>query len=152
MGACCTSEPRSLILRGHYKAKVLKVIDGDTVDLAIRPSWDSPVFAYKARLYGINTPELHPVGLNKNTRGNGSEKTRKLLDEQQNAEKAKKRLEELINASRRSVNIIAHGNEKYGRTLVEISARRLFTYGTPVTFNQTLVNEGHAVVYNGGKR
>jgi len=33
MGACCTKEPRSPVLRGTYKAKVVKVTDGDTVEL-----------------------------------------------------------------------------------------------------------------------
>jgi len=41
-----------------YRAQVLKVVDGDTVDLYIDQGFHSYRFE-RARLLGVNTPEMH---------------------------------------------------------------------------------------------
>ncbi len=42
------------------KVKILRVIDGDTVDIALHHSDTNKIFKYRVRLYGIDTPEKRP--------------------------------------------------------------------------------------------
>ena len=42
------------------KVKVLRVIDGDTVDIAYHHEETNKIFKYRVRLYGIDTPEKRP--------------------------------------------------------------------------------------------
>ena len=39
------------------KVKVLRVVDGDTVDIAMYHAETNQIFKYRVRLYGIDTPE-----------------------------------------------------------------------------------------------
>lgn len=41
----------------QYQAKVLRIVDGDTIDVAVDCGF-SIVFSMKVRFYGINAPEL----------------------------------------------------------------------------------------------
>ena len=111
-----------------YKARIIRVVDGDTVDVDIDLGFDLTM-RQRLRLYGINTPET---------------RSRDLV-EKANGLKAKKYLIEELRKAGNIVDIKVHGSGKYGRPLVEI-------YIGSINVNQLLVQNGHAKVYFGGKR
>jgi micrococcal nuclease len=110
----------------EYKAEVLKVIDGDTVDLVIDCGF-SIFIRQRVRLYGINTPE---------TRTRDKEEKVKGLA-------AKARLEELLQSTD-SILIATKLDKKgkYGRLL-----GTLWDGNKKNNFNEMLLSEGHAVEY-----
>ena len=110
-----------------YKAKVDRVVDGDTVDLDLSLGFDVWLKKQRVRLVGIDTPES---------------RTRDLAEKKLGLA-AKERLIELCGES---VLLKSHGKGKYGRILGE-----LFTEdGKDIC--QLLIKEGHAVEYWGGKK
>ena len=117
-----------------YRASVIKVIDGDTVDLQVSLGFE---MYHKARfrLIGINTPESF-----------GKDAC--------DAGRAAKQF--LIDLLPPGTDVIAKTKkdkkEKYGRMLCELFL--CDAAGTPkdVTVNQTLINAGHAKPYDGGAR
>ena len=112
----------------HYKAKLVRVIDGDTIELDIDLGF-SITIRQTVRLSDINTPELRskdPV-------------------EKINAQRAKSRLSELLNSNPIMIKTEKDSREKFGRILGEI-----FIGDTSI--NQQMINEGLAVSYSGGKR
>jgi len=136
-----------------YKAKVLRVVDGDTIDLLI----DLGFNAWKKeriRLSGINTPETRTKDL--------KEKEKGLL--------AKKRLNNLINSSNKKVLVKTTEKGKYGRYLGNIYVTGYTSDPKAEEFprsfghtdfesdsdyycaNDILLIEGHAEEYFGGKR
>lgn len=119
-----------------YKARVNRVIDGDTIDILI----DLGFGLYKdvkARLWGINAPEIsHPKDEEEMLKGLAT----------------KGRVEEWFkqNASDGYIIIRSHNGrelrqEKYGRWLIEVYPIG-FTKET-VSLNDTLVKEGLAVEF-----
>jgi micrococcal nuclease len=112
----------------EYKAKVINVVDGDTIDVVIDLGFDIK-YSTRVRLYGINTPETRSR--------NKKEKDAGL--------KAKCRLTELLLNSEPGViirTIKDDSVEKYGRLLANI-----FLNG--VNVNELLLQEGLAVPYFG---
>jgi|TARA_Y100000592_G_C5257969_1_gene215914 micrococcal nuclease len=114
-----------------YKAKLDRIIDGDTVDAHIDLGFDITIHK-RIRLAGIDTPESRTRDLEEKAKGLA----------------AKARLEELLEEK----NFVLESKEvgKYGRVL-----GTLHTYpegNLPVNVNETLVKEGYAVEYNGGKK
>ena len=110
-----------------YKiSKVIKVVDGDTIDALIDLGFDTHV-KKRIRLSGINAPES---------------RTRN-LEEKKLGLAAKARLKELC----KDKNLIlkSYGLGKYGRVIGEIFARG-------ASINNVMVAEGHAKFYDGGKR
>jgi micrococcal nuclease len=116
----------------EYSAEVLRIVDGDTVDVLIDCGF-STFRKERVRLHGINAPESR-------TRDK-EEKVRGLA--------AKARLEELINLTSSKIVIKTELDKKgkYGRILGV-----LWDKDKRKNFNQMLVSEGHAVEYNGGER
>lgn len=112
----------------EYVARVLEVIDGDTVDVSIDLGF-SVQHTIRVRLYGINTPE---------TRTRNKEEKQKGLA-------AKARLKELVEGKFVNIKTQKDETEKFGRYLAEI-------YVDGVNINQTLITEGHAKAYFGEKR
>jgi micrococcal nuclease len=110
----------------YYKGQVLKVVDGDTVDVDIDLGFDVH-FKTRLRLYGVNTPEL----------------SSKNPDERKKADDAKNFLKELIEG--KEIEIQSFKQEKYGRYLAKIFINN-------VDVNQKLIEEGFAVPYFGGPR
>jgi len=117
-----------------YRATVLHVVDGDTVDLAVSLGFD---MTYKARfrLVGINTPESYgPTA----------------CDE---GRAAKQYLTDTLKVGALViVKTSKDKKEKYGRFLAEVF---LFDgAGKPLdrSVNQMLVDAGHAKAYAGGAR
>ena len=114
-----------------YKAKLDRIIDGDTVDAHIDLGFDITIHK-RIRLAGIDTPESRTRDLEEKAKGLA----------------AKARLEELL----KEENFVLESKEvgKYGRVLGTL---HIYPEGSlPVNVNETLVKEGYAVEYNGCKR
>ena len=109
----------------EYKAKLCRVIDGDTIEALIDLGFEIAI-RKKIRLYGINAPE----------------RRRGLSDEELAAEKAKLRLEALLEASNGEFTLISHGHGKFGRCIGEI-------YVNKQSINKTLLKEGLVKEYEG---
>ena len=129
-----------------YEAKVIKIVDGDTIDALIDIGFSVWV-KKRIRFYGINTPES---------------RTRDLVEKQKGLE-AKERLGELLELNKNKFRIKSHGVGKYGRCLGELfipgteeQSKETFYNskyeGYEVNINKQLISEGHAVEYLGGSR
>ena len=119
-----------------YRAKLERIIDGDTVDALIDVGFDI-WFKKRIRFKGIDTWES---------------RTRN-LEEKKMGLAAKKRLEELLmNVSSKPgyFRVRSFGLGKYGRVLGELFI--MDESGVQWNINDTLINEGHAYVYEGGKK
>jgi|TARA_Y100000361_G_C11039072_1_gene278922 micrococcal nuclease len=119
-----------------YRAKLERIIDGDTVDALIDVGFDI-WFKKRIRFKGIDTWES---------------RTRN-LEEKKMGLAAKKRLEELLmNVSSKPgyFRVRSYGLGKYGRVLGELFI--MDESGVQWNINDTLINEGHAYVYEGGKK
>lgn len=104
-----------------YKFQVIRVIDGDTVEINIDLGFDV-WYRSPARLFGINAPELHGATADAGL-------------------KSKQRLTELLASAKSPVAISqGKGKDKYGRVLITILD------GT-VDINKQLLSEGFAVPY-----
>jgi micrococcal nuclease len=125
----------------QYKAKLIRVVDGDTVDALIDCGF-STFKKERIRLYGIDAPESR-------TRDK-EEKERGLA--------AKARLIELIKDGKDEfiVETSVDKKGKYGRllgTLYPLSYNdMLMPDFSRRSYNDMLISEGHAVEYNGGKK
>ena len=111
-----------------YEAKVVRVVDGDTIDALIDLGFDIHK-KIRIRMVGINTPESRTRDLEEKKRGLA----------------AKARLKEILKENKNKFTLESHGVGKYGRCLaiIKIDDRSV---------NQQLIEEGHAVEYFGGKR
>ena len=112
----------------YYKIEVLRVVDGDTVDVRIDLGFNV-WHKCRVRLMGINAPESRTRDLEEKARGLA----------------AKSWLIDILEHSKGEVELQSHGTGKYGRVLGE-----LFVNG--LNINETMVKEGHAVEYDGGKK
>lgn len=121
----------------RYKATLIKIVDGDTVDAMIDCGF-STFKKERIRLHGINAPESR-------TRDK-EEKKRGLA--------AKARLKELIKEGKNEfiVETKIDKKGKFGRLLGTLYRDETPARGSAVSYNQMLINEGHAVAYDGGKR
>jgi len=105
-----------------YRGKVLKVVDGDTVDVQIDLGF-ALSFKQRFRLYAINAPEL---------RGEHKEA----------GKKSKEFLKGLIHGKDVLIRTYKDRQGKYGRYLAYI-----YSYDDEVCINDVMVKEGHAVKY-----
>lgn len=103
----------------YEEAIVLKIIDGDTVDLMVNLGFNTWNKA-RIRFYGINAPEIkgveRPLGL-----------------------KSKEFLSTLIKVGD-TISITTHGIDKYGRWLATL-------YVGDLNINDYMVEKGYAVEY-----
>jgi len=106
-----------------YNAKLIRVIDGDTVDASIDLGFDVWV-KKRVRLYGIDAPET---------------RTRDLQEKKKGIE-TKQRLQELLDGNNGLFIIKSEGVGKYGRCLGII-----IIDGDNI--NEKLINEGYAKEY-----
>jgi len=119
-----------------YKATLINVVDGDTVDLKVDLGFDIH-FGLRVRLEGINTPEIF-----------GVEKT---SEEYKKGVAAKAFLQDVL--TREAKNLVVKTakdkQEKYGRYLATIFI--LGPDGQPgkESINDMLIRLGHAVAYDG---
>ncbi len=133
------------------KAKCVRVIDGDSVELDI--DWGDHIHTVgeraQLRLYGINAPESR-----QRTPGTTDEQW---ALEKVAGEKAKVYLKDLVEGKEILIKTRKDPTEKFGRllaemwTIVKTEADGVIEVGEK-SVNQTMVDAGHAVAYFGGKR
>ena len=119
-----------------YRAKLDRVVDGDTVDALIDVGFNI-WFKKRIRFKGLDTWES---------------RTRN-LEEKALGLKAKARTKELLESvSSKSgyFRLKSYGLGKYGRVLGELFI--MDKEGKQWNINKTLINEGHAYVYEGGTK
>ena len=123
----------------EYRCKLLKVVDGDTVDVDIELGFGVVLSDERVRIMGIDTPESRT-----------SDKVEKLF-----GLAAKNRLKELLGKKAVLKTQIAKDGEdmkgKFGRVLGDFNVYDSRTDSwRPVT--QVLMDEGHCVDYYGGSK
>ena len=119
-----------------YRGKLDRVVDGDTIDAYIDVGFDIWL-KKRIRFNGIDTWEC---------------RTRDLAEKAKGLE-AKARLIELldkVSAKPGYFRIRSFGLGKYGRLLGEIFI--MDKDDNQISINEKLVEEGHAYVYDGGKK
>lgn len=119
-----------------YRCKLDRVIDGDTVDAMIDVGFDIWI-KRRLRFKGMNAWES---------------RTRN-LEEKKLGLAAKDRLIQLLNEVSSKpgfFRIKSYGEGKYGRVLAELFI--MDKDGNVININETLIAEGHAHKYDGGKR
>jgi micrococcal nuclease len=109
-----------------YNAKLDRVVDGDTVDALVDLGFNTWK-KIRIRMVGMNAPESRTRDLEEKARGIA----------------AKIRLEELLEEG--TFILESQGVGKYGRCLGIL-------YVNDINVNKTLIQEGHATEYYGGKR
>ena len=115
----------------QYRAKVLKVTDGDTIEAVVDLGFKITI-REKFRLYGVNTPE---------SRTRDKEEKKKGLAAK---EFVKKRIMD------REVTIETTKKGKFGRYLAKVYYSNAMREN--ICLNDQLILEGHAKEYFGGKR
>jgi len=119
-----------------YRAKLDRVVDGDTVDALIDVGFDI-WFKKRIRFVGVDTWESRTRDLEEKKKGKlAAERTRQLLEE--------------VSSKPGYFRIKSHGLGKYGRVLGELFV--MDGAGKQWNVNETLLAEGHAYVYDGGKK
>tara|TARA_R110000796_G_scaffold171135_1_gene288135 strand:- start:43 stop:432 length:390 start_codon:yes stop_codon:yes gene_type:complete len=119
-----------------YRAKLDRVVDGDTIDAMIDVGFDIWV-KKRIRYMGVDTWESRTRDLDEKKLGLAAKARNKELLEKVSAKSGYFRLK-------------SHGLGKYGRVLGEIFIQDV--EGKQYNINETLVAEGHAYVYDGGKK
>ena len=110
----------------EYKCKLVKVVDGDTIDIDIDLGFGVWLQKQRIRLYGIDTPESRT-----------SDATEKIY-----GMAAKQFLTKWTNSGGLTIKTHKDAKGKFGRILGEI-----WCFNTNV--NEKLVEENHAVRYHG---
>lgn len=115
-----------------YAAKVVRVVDGDTIDAMIDVGFDIHHKA-RLRLLGINTPETRTKDLAEKAAGKAA--TAYAIDWLDGLD---------------TIYIQTHKDKsgKFGRILADIYSDE----NKSACLNEDLVDGGHATVYHGGKR
>lgn len=123
----------------EYKARVIKVVDGDTVDVDIDLGFGIWLNNERVRIMGIDTPES---------------RTRDKIEKQFGLA-AKKRLKELLKTyCTLKTQVSSNGEDmkgKFGRILgdFQVYDDKKDSYRS---VSQVLIDEGHAVAYYGGDK
>jgi len=125
-----------------YNAKVLKVVDGDTIDCLVDLGFE--VWKkVRVRLQGINTPEYRTRDLEEKVKGLA----------------AKDRVKILIKLNKDKVELESFGVGKYGRCLGKVYIKKTTTNSddtsegiTLICINDLLIKEGHATEHYGGSK
>ena len=111
----------------EYKCKMVRVVDGDTVDVDIDLGFGVWMQKQRIRMYGIDTPESRT-----------SDKVEKVY-----GKAATEFLTKWTNAGELTLKTFKDGKGKFGRILGEL------WYGGEHNINQLLVDNHHAVRYYG---
>ena len=116
----------------RYGAKLLRVVDGDTADVMIDLGFSTWVKA-RLRFKGVDTWEKRTRNLEEKVKGiAASEFTKKYLE---------------LNDGKFIIQ--SYGKGKYGRVLAEVFVN---IDGEETSLNKLLIENGHAYVYEGGKK
>lgn len=109
-----------------YRATVLTVVDGDTVNLSVDLGFGISI-TIKTRLLGIDAPEMNTEA----------------------GRLAKAHLSDLLPVGRHLWAVTTKDRqEKYGRYLVTLWPWD----GDEQSINQRMIDDGHATIYGGGAR
>ena len=119
-----------------YRGKLERVVDGDTIDALIDVGFDIWV-KKRIRYKGIDTWESRTRNLEEKKLGLAAKARNKELLEQVSSKPGYFRLK-------------SYGVGKYGRVLGEIFI--MDSNGVQINVNETLITEGHAYIYEGGKK
>ena len=119
-----------------YRGKLERVVDGDTIDALIDVGFDIWI-KKRIRYSGIDTWES---------------RTRDLAEKAKGLEAKARNKELLMEVSSKAgyFRLKSFGVGKYGRVLGEIYIED--AEGKQYNINETLISEGHAYVYEGGKK
>ena len=124
--------------QNEYDVKVLKVVDGDTVDVDINLGFGIVLTDERVRIMGIDTPESR-------TR----DKVEDLF-----GEAAKARVKELMEGDAKLITTEDRKGEdmkgKFGRILGDFYVERY--EGKREKLTDVMIEEGHAVAYFGGSK
>ena len=119
-----------------YKAKLDRVVDGDTVDALIDVGFDI-WFKKRIRFKGVDTWESRTRNLEEKALGlKAKVRTKELLEK--------------VSSKSGYFRIRSYGLGKYGRVLADVFI--MDKDGKQWNVNETLISEGHAYVYDGGKK
>ena len=126
-------ERKEMSERFWYGATVLKVIDGDTIELMVDLGF-SVHHKIRVRLYGVNTPESRT----------------KDLKEKELGLKAKQFTQDWLTTHKWVfVNTIPDKNDKYGRVLARIFSSDKIEEPTTACLNLDIIQSGLAREYYG---
>ena len=121
----------------EYRVNIVKVVDGDTVDVDIDLGFGIWMKNERVRLFGIDTPES---------------RTRD-LEEKKYGKAAKAYLVDKLNSGQPILKTFKDGVGKYGRILgefwVEEVAEDSEHISVKTNINQMMIEEHHAVAYHG---
>ena len=119
-----------------YKAKLDRVVDGDTVDALIDVGFDI-WFKKRIRFKGVDTWESRTRNLEEKALGlKAKARTKELLEK--------------VSSKSGYFRIKSYGLGKYGRVLADVFI--MDKDGKQWNINETLITEGHAYIYDGGKK
>ena len=119
-----------------YRAKLDRVVDGDTIDALIDVGFDI-WFKKRIRFKGLDTWESRTRDLEEKKKGLAAKaRTKELLEK--------------VSTKSGYFRLKSYGLGKYGRVLGEIFIQDV--KGNTICINNQLINEGHAYVYDGGKK
>ena len=119
-----------------YKAKLDRVVDGDTVDALIDVGFDI-WFKKRIRFKGVDTWESRTRNLEEKALGlKAKARTKELLEK--------------VSSKSGYFRIKSYGLGKYGRVLADVFI--MDKDGKQWNINETLISEGHAYIYDGGKK
>ena len=118
-----------------YRGKLDRVVDGDTIDAMIDVGFD--IWVKKIRYKGIDTWESRTRDLEEKKLGLAAKERNKELLEKVSSKSGYFRLK-------------SYGVGKYGRVLGEIFI--MDNNDNTICVNNQLISEGHAYVYDGGKK
>ena len=119
-----------------YRGKLERVVDGDTVDALIDVGFDIWV-KKRIRYKGLDAWESRTRNLDEKKKGLA-------------AKARNKEFLEKVSSKPGYFRIKSYGVGKYGRVLGEIFIEDID--GNQYNVNQKLIEEGHAYVYEGGKK
>ena len=119
-----------------YRAKLDRVVDGDTVDALIDVGFDIWV-KKRIRFVGLDAWESRTRDL--------EEKKKGLIAKSRVTE-----LLEIVSTKRGYFRLKSHGVGKYGRVLGELFI--MDDNENTICINNQLISEGHAYEYEGGKK
>ena len=119
-----------------YRAKLDRVVDGDTVDALIDVGFNI-WFKKRIRFKGLDTWESRTRNLEEKALGlKAKARTKELLEK--------------VSSKSGYFRIKSYGLGKYGRVLADVFI--MDKDGKQWNVNKTLITEGHAYVYDGGKK
>ena len=119
-----------------YKEKLDRVVDGDTVDALIDVGFDI-WFKKRIRFKGVDTWESRTRNLEEKALGlKAKARTKELLEK--------------VSSKSGYFRIKSYGLGKYGRVLADVFI--MDKDGKQWNVNKTLITEGHAYIYDGGKK